>query len=412
MNTKECIMQALRAHLAGERVQWTEAVTAEEWEQLFSLAAAQNILPIVYTAVHASPAFSSLPQEKAAVVKRQCHRLIWMQTTKTREFLSLYQRLSQEGVTPLVVKGLICRTLYPVPDYRLSSDEDLYLPAEQFSSCQGLLLADMQPIQEGDGEQQEEVSYYKPDGQLYIELHKSLFPHASQAYGAWNRLFDQAFDRSIVQEVDGVLLHTMGHTDHLLYLLCHSLKHFIHSGFGIRQVCDIVLYANAFGSQIDWEEVWIKCRRIHGEKFAAALFQIGQKYLDFSWEKSGYPPAWRNIDVDCEPMLSDLLDGGVYGGASMSRKHSSTITLNAVAAKQQGKAGGMRLRQTIFPPRKALVERYGYLKRRPWLLPAAWISRLATYRKETREAVSHNCASESIKIGSQRVELLKQYGVL
>lgn len=35
----------------------------------------------------------------------------------------------------------------------------------------------------------------------------------------------------------------MNASDHLFYLICHALKHFYHSGFGIRQVCDILLFA-------------------------------------------------------------------------------------------------------------------------------------------------------------------------
>lgn len=33
--------------------------------------------------------------------------------------------------------------------------------------------------------------------------------------------------------------------------------------------------------------------------------------------------------VDCMPLLVDLLEGGVYGGSTMARRHSANMTLEA-----------------------------------------------------------------------------------
>lgn len=33
--------------------------------------------------------------------------------------------------------------------------------------------------------------------------------------------------------------------------------------------------------------------------------------------------------VDCMPLLVDLLEGGVYGGSTMERRHSANMTLEA-----------------------------------------------------------------------------------
>lgn len=108
---------------------------------------------------------------------------------------------------------------------------------------------------------------------------------------------------------------------HLFYLICHAFKHFLHSGFGIRQVCDIVLFANAYGKEIDWIRILQQCREIHADLFTAALFQIGQKYLTFDPSRAGYPQEWQEIQVDEQLMLDDLLEAGIYGDGTMSRKH-------------------------------------------------------------------------------------------
>lgn len=57
-----------------------------------------------------------------------------MQTMRTNEFLELNKKLQAAGVRPLVVKGIICRNLYPQPDYKQSGDGDVLVPAEQFET--------------------------------------------------------------------------------------------------------------------------------------------------------------------------------------------------------------------------------------------------------------------------------------
>ena len=111
-------------------------------------------------------------------------------------------------------------------------------------------------------------------------------------------------------------------------------------------------------------------------------------------------------------MLADLLDSGVYGDATMSRKHSSTMTLNAVAADRRGRKAGRHLLRTLFPGRSTLVGRYPFLRTKPWLLPVAWVRRIAHYAAERRGAGTDNRAAESLRIGSGRVELLRRYGII
>lgn len=145
--------------------------------------------------------------------------------------------------------------------------------------------------------------------------------------------------------------------------------------------------------------------------FAASVFKIGKKYLNFDENKACFSDKWKNVNVDEQPMLTDLLVAGIYGSADMSRKHSSNITLNAVGAAKAGRSGWTSVLKTVFPRAKNLVSGYPYLKKNPWLLPVAWVTRLFKYAKESAGR-KDNSAVESIRIGQQRVELLKYYEVI
>lgn len=407
------LLQALKASMCDKKIRWDFEIQPEEWMRLFWLAETHHILPMIYDAVYNCPAAKQMDASFFIPFKKKTVQQVMIQTMKTGEFLQLYQYLRKAEIKPVMVKGIICRELYPNPDYRSSGDEDMLIRPEDFELCHskmleyGMIVADP----EQDMQKVYEVPYGKPGSPIYIELHKYLFPPDSEAYGEFNQFFENVHEQAIEIPVQGIEIATMEHTSHFFYLICHAFKHFLHSGFGIRQVCDIVLYANQYGSEIDWGRVLEECEAIHAEKFVAALLQIGEKYLTFSPEIACCSPEWRNISVDETALLEDLLSSGVYGGSNMSRKHSSNITLNAVQAQKKGKKASKSILKTVFPSVKDMEVRYPYLKKLPFLLPAAWVSRILKYRKETSWGIE-NSAAGAIKIGNQRIELMKQYGII
>ena len=65
----------------------------------------------------------------------------------------------------------------------------------------------------------------------------------------------------------------------------------------------------------------------------------------------------------------------------------------------------------IDTPGEYLERRYPYLKKRPYLLPVAWAQRLAHYASE-KQSGADSSASGSIKLAKERIELMKQYGIM
>lgn len=407
---ERCFLNVLGASLRGKRAKIQESLSTEDWNNIWRLAQIHHVLPLIYEAAYHIPA---LQDPAFGAMKQQVRHQVMGQTMKTYEFLNLNRHLRAQEITPLVVKGIICRNLYPRPDYRSSGDEDILIPPRQFRRCHEAMtsfgMGTAEP--EADLEGSYEIPYRKENSGLYIELHKALFPPESQAYGDLNRFFGGVFERAVEENIQGEKVLTMAPTDHLFYLICHSLKHFLHSGFGIRQVCDMMLFAEHYGSRIDWKQILENCREIRAEKFAAAVFRIGENHLGFDASAACYPEVWREITVDEVPMLEDLLDSGIYGGAERSRTHSSTITLTAAAAQKQGTKGRSGVLASLFPPVDAMKKRYPYLVRHPYLLPVAWGSRAVQYGKEIRKT-NHNNAADAIRIGNQRIALMKQYGIL
>ena len=411
--TNRLFLEALKASLANEKVSWDFEISMNLWQEIFALAEAHKVLPLIFEAVYACTSAKAADEDFFATMRRRSVSIMVLQIQKTSQFLKLYQSMQEQKLQPLVVKGIICRQLYPNPDLRVSSDEDLLISEQSFLEAAEMLQAyGMKMLHTPvKAETADEIGFLSSDGVSYIELHKHLFSKTSEAYGDLNWYFQDVFEDCVSAEIQGIPIWTMEPGKHLFYLICHAFKHFLHSGFGIRQVCDIVLFANAYGKDMDWQKLLCQCKEIRADKFAAALFKIGKNYLNFNEEKACYPNQWKNLEVDESDLLLELLGSGIYGGTTMSRRHSSNMTLEAVAAQNRGEKPGNTVIRTLFPPVKNLEEKYHYLQKRPYLLPVAWSERLLKYHKEV-STMKDDRALEAVKIGNQRIELLRQYGIL
>ena len=371
-----------------------------DWPTIFTLANQQKLLPILFEAARKTPAAA----ENAtlfAVTKQQVIGQVLHQTMRASEFADLYRKLRSAGLHPIVVKGQLCSRLYPLKDHRISADDDLYISDAEFMACHEQLLANGLRIGTPADElaTADEVSYTKNGSPLYIELHRHLFDSAEDAHDELNHFFA---DLNPV-EIDGFL--AMPPHEHLLYLLLHAYKHFVRSGIGLRQFCDIGLWAREYHTEIDWQRLHEQCESVHAATFAAAAFRIARDYLGIEFD---LPAPWDG-SIDVEPLLHDTLCGGVYGSNDLTRLHSSTVTLNAVKASRTGEKSSVL--RTVFPKREYLERRYPYLKKRPYLLPVAWVQRLAHYASE-KQSGADNSASGSIKLGKERIELMKRYGIM
>ena len=371
-----------------------------DWPAIFTLANQQKLLPIVFEAARKTPAAAENAALFAAV-KQQVIAQVLHHTMRASEFADLYQKLRAAGLHPVVVKGQLCSRLYPLRDHRISADDDILIPDGEFFACHEQLLANGLTTDTPADElpMADEVSYTKEGSPLYIELHRHLFDSAEDAHDELNHFFT---DINPV-EMDGFL--AMLPHEHLLYLLLHAYKHFVRSGIGLRQFCDIGLWARAYRGEIDWQRLHEQCGSVHAATFAAAAFRIARDYLCIEFD---LPAPWSDA-VDAEPLLHDSLCGGAYGSNDLTRLHSSTVTLNAVKASRTGEKSGVL--RTVFPKREYLERNYPYLKKHPYLLPVAWVQRLAHYAGEKKTGTD-NSASGSIELAKERIELMKRYYIM
>ena len=397
--TEKTLLAVLGAALAGRRMTAQELPPDADGQKLMKLAQEHKVLPLLVDAL--SPEGLTGPE-----LKRLARSQMVRQTIRTQEFFTLYEKMEQEGLYPLVTKGIVCRSLYPRGDLRPSSDEDLLVTDGEFDRCCDFLRREgFEPLAEKTPDAGE-IGWRNEKTGLFLELHRRLFDGNIQENSHMEGLFSRAAETAVSYPVEGTrTVRSMEPGLHLSYLVLHAYKHFLHSGFGIRQVADIGLWAKRYGAEIDWQALcddWSACR---AERFAAAVFSIAADALGIPLE---LPARLKMAPEEWEPLLLDVLCGGVYGSADLDRLHSAAMTLQAAkTGKASHRTGILR---SLFPNRAAMAGKYAYVEKYPALLPLAWGQRIVGYLAEGRK--NRTSAQVTLDIGKQRIGLLKLYDVV
>ena len=410
--TDKRIFDALACALRGGTVSWTGELDADAWEQLYRCAVKHYVLPLVTDALPPDIRHAEQPGEISAFADRSKREILW-QAAKTGEMCLLYRHLRSKGLHPLVMKGIVCREMYPEPEHRSSVDEDLLIKPAEYRRLHEVLLdyGLTSDVSDQNAAEQFEISYRDDSRGLYIEVHKTPFTPDSPYLDRLNDCFLGVHDRSITQRICGTDFLTLGLEDHLLYLMLHALKHFLYSGFGIRQICDIGLFAETHRHEIDWGSLRSRLKSVEAMDFVRAVFRIAGEYLLPENQMAEYLAEWDIFGVDAEPLLADVMDGGLYGAATMSRLHSSNMTLQA--ASSQSSQGVRAIMYSLFPPLDSMRGKFPYLKKLPVLLPFAWLQRQVGYLWELiRHRGRSNSALTSIRVGSERIRLLEKYNII
>lgn len=352
--------------------------------RVFSLAQIHNVLPAVYeTACQSS--------ENVSCYKMTVVKLFGNQVIKNAAFRELYNEMQSDGIDAIVLKGPVCSFCYDKPDYRLSSDFDIIVDDSQRETIHDFLL--------NRGFQQFKGAYLNHESGLYIEVDTQL----SEGNGIIKEMADKVFDGFRERCVFVDSYKTLGYTDCLVYLVYHAFKHFVGSGFGVRQLADIGLFIRKFKAQIDFDCVDKMISSMGIKTFYENVIACFNKYL------SDEPVIFCNEEVEyicTEEFISDLLSAGVFGKSSEDRLHSANLVLNAVNNKKSG------ILHSLFPSYTIMKSKFSILSYIPILLPVLWLIRLLGYILKSVGKNKKVSPSKTVEIANSRIELMKKMNII
>ena len=390
------MLSAFSAHITGGGFS-PEGVPAE-LPALTEKALLHKILPMVMDS--ALPLFSDEKNLRAAKILTAC--VVAEQSAKNYEFLKIYSALRQKGIAPLCVKGVVCAALYPEPDFRSCSDADLLLSENDFSACCAYLTDCGFKL--ADGSEESFEAGFRSESGFKIEIHRLLFSPDSRFFSGFNAHFENAFAAPAKVVFFGEDILTLPPTQNMLYLALHAFKHFAAAGVGIRQICDMALFAEKYGGEIDWSALFFACSEFHADCFLNAVLITAQRFFAPEIEKYFTLIPGFDFKLDISHFLQDIMGGAVYGAADRNRLHSANITLSRLEEENSGHAAAVL--RSVFPPAKTLEDRYPYLKKHRFLLPVAWASRTLKFLHAPASS------KEILEIGKKREDILREYKVI
>ena len=166
-------LQLLSQQLHDTPITFTPAA-APDWAKIYELGKIHYVAALLYQTLSDLKLTGSLQPSLEKSWAASTVSVLCQQVRNTASLTEIYDHFLRADIRPLVVKGLICRSLYKHPDLRVSSDEDLLVPRKDFYKADAILqqagyLPDQQPSQRLLDDFQE-ITYKHPDTPLILEM--------------------------------------------------------------------------------------------------------------------------------------------------------------------------------------------------------------------------------------------------
>lgn len=382
-----------------------------DWVEMLRLSSIHEVVPLIYKSAYKIQFFQQTDLNFTKYFKKTSMQIVYSQIQRSDRFLQIYKQFNEVGVKILVFKGIILRELYPIPEERISADEDLLIELKNLKQAIKILEDNNMERALSEGEEADVYHYFCRQTGLHLELHIALFGDKSATNKKIEEIFSTVFQDADTININNIDVHTFSIDKHFLYIICHAIKHFVSCGTGIRQICDISMYINKYYEIINWNYIWKEITNMGYDTLLVNLLQIAIDYLELDENKVVYANDKNNYYINTDNLIEDIMDGGIYGTSTQARLNSANMSLDALNKESKSKIKSNIA--AIFPKSENLKMRYKYLEKYPALLPVAWTSRILTYSKE-RGSLSNvgAAAKETIEAGNRRIDLLKEYKLI
>lgn len=373
-----------------------------DFSKLLSLAEEHSVLPIVYERLCE---ISSFQKENFPEFQRRAFGYVMFQAKRTREFEKIYSILLESGISPIIMKGLVCRSLYgDLCDHRPSSDEDIFVKEEDFFKLHDILVEneyepEFENISKTMLKTVQEVTFKNKKCGLVLEVHLNPIGLENTLRQKMNGYFKNAFDSMIQMNINGKTYYTMEYTQNFIYLFFHLFRHFCSAGVGIRQVIDVLKFAEKYRESIDWNTVYAAVSDVSADRFFSDIFEIGNRYLGFSNEVK-FPLTSPEV------LLGNILKTGTFGNSTPEQAGSRVMVTATIDAGNK-----FKYLKAIFPSVHLLRGYYTVLYKHPYLLPFIWVKRWLRYINRVIKGEKKS-VSKSRKFASEKIELMKMYGII
>ena len=319
------------------------------------------------------------------ITAKQSYRLLFL----TRY---LVRTMEEAGVPVLVLKGSGVAELYPVPEMRKSGDVDVLIPEDKLEAATELLKKKNFLVKHSQ-HANHHLAFSSVDG-IDLELHTMLAEpfRDSGINRVMDRLVPDYFEKREYRDCMGVSLPVPAEPHQALQLLLHMLQHFLRAGFGLKLLCDWVVFWNrdtAAGSVSEFLELAENC---HVRGFAETITMVCKEFLG---------------------LRKDIPMGG-----SRDRKLAEEFLQDVFSAEEFGKADKDRMVIVQEKSLRAYIKEFHYQMKMnhprtsPYVVlwPALWVITLVVFLRNNRR-LNRGRVRDILRSAGDRSRLLQQIGL-
>ena len=288
-----------------------------DYARLIDQATKHGVLPLICDPLERLPVPEDLLQQarkRAQMTVRQNYRLL---------FLSRYllAELHKRQIPTVLLKGMGTASYYPVPELRKSGDVDLLLlDPERVQEAGECLKALGCTVEEWQPALHHVVfGYQAGERRIETELHTMLAEPFDDARinQLLTRQVPQLPPHVVQAETIGVTLPVLDTAYHAYELLLHMLQHFLRAGFGLKLLCDWVVFWNR-GADETQKTLYLALVREAGiKKFSDLVTLACVDNLGLRPEAVAFMEPDQTLSADA--FMAEIMEAEEFGKSSRDR---------------------------------------------------------------------------------------------
>ena len=282
-DTEENIIYLIRIALGNNNTY--DLPKRTDWERILLLSQKQGVRGLVYEAletikqknidVKAFPQRLQIMQCYAQTV--QVEKMYAKHLSLTKDIVALWKK---HGIKTIVFKGIAHSRYYPQPEHREFGDFDCYLIDGQGRCAykQGNEIARKNGLIVDDDWYKHSHIAYK---QLTIENHQ-FFTSARRGgtdMALHKYIVKLIGDGSQLERIDGTDIYVLPLEAEGLFMLYHSLTHFLVEGINLRHFVDWACWIKVNQDKLQWEDFYVQYKHFRLDGFVDVLNTIAVRYL-------------------------------------------------------------------------------------------------------------------------------------
>ena len=284
-----------------------------DWNRLLTIAKNHVVLSLLYDVLLEK----TLSKENIQRVEKAGRNIV--QQNYRLLFFSKYVigLLQQQGISTVLLKGPSAAAYYPVPELRKSGDVDLLIFDKRQLNDVSRIFKEVGFNAEKKQLANHHLAIGTPEG-IEIEVHTMLAEPFDN--NEINHYLEQTVlemkEHVQITELMGVELPVLSDAYHAYYLLIHMLQHFLREGFGLKLLCDWVVF---WDSGLEEEEQRVYQRLIKESRLEGFSEMISSLCVHFlGLEKKDSLGKLLPEDISWE-FMKDIFAAEEFGKSNRER---------------------------------------------------------------------------------------------